>query len=202
MTSPHRRQPSKQGVRVAVTGRNMPVTDALRKYVVAKMEKLDRYLDRLSQIEVTLSMGHTREASRRNVAEATAMVKGTVLRGEVADADMYAAVDGLFHKMHHQLTRFKERTRDHKGHGPPDDDVSPSATLESDDEMEHVAEADGGIVRVKQFSMKPMFSDEAIGELEGLGHAFYVFLNGETERVSVVYRRQDGAYGLIEPAFD
>jgi putative sigma-54 modulation protein len=191
---------------VSVTGRNMPVTDPLEKYVVTKIGRLTRYLDRLARVEVVLANEHTREANGRNVAEATATVKGRTIRAEAADADMYAAIDGVVDKLHLQLTRVKERTRAHKGRGPGDAELPEPADLlgssptEPDDE--ELASPEGGIVEVKQFALKPMFPDEAIDALEDTGHAFFVFLSAETEKVSVVYRRRDGAYGLIEPAFE
>ncbi len=117
MTKRHESEP----VKVSVTGRNMPVTDPIETYVITKMGKLDRYLDRLSQIDVVLSSDQARQASQRQRAEATAVVKGRVLRAEVTNADMYAAIDGLVDKLHLQLTRHKERTRAHKGRGPGDE---------------------------------------------------------------------------------
>jgi len=201
----HKRTPV-EPLQVNVAGRNMPVTDPLKQYVVNKMSRLTRYLDRLSRIDVVLSTEHAREASGRNVAEATATVKGRIMRAESADADMYAAIDGAVDKLHQQLTRVKERTRAHKGRGPGDaEEQEPAeeadATMPPVPGAEPIAEGTR-IVSVKQFALKPMFSDEAVDALEDLGHAFFVFLNAETEHVSVVYRRHDGAYGLIEPAFD
>lgn len=186
----------------------MPVTDPLRKYVVAKMGRLDRYLDRLSRIDVVLTSENTRQASRRNVAEAHATVRGKVLRAQATDADMYAAIDGLFDKVHQQLTRVKEKARSHKGAETSETEAEESVA-DRDEEASDIesAETDDGredrrIVRVKQFAPKPMFPDEAIGELEELGHAFYVFLSAESEKLSVVYTRKDGSFGLIEPAFE
>src|SRR5579872_5015621 len=191
-------------VQIDVSGHNMPVTEPLRTYVLGKMDRLTRYLDRLPRIVVILSAENSREAAGRNVAEATATVKGRTIRAESSDADMYAAIDGLVDKLHLQLTRTKERTRDHKRHGRNLEDAGEVIAIEPDDteagEGEGVGE-DDLIVDVKQYTMKPMFSDEAIDEMNELGHAFFVFLNARTEKVSVVYRRHDGLYRLIEPAF-
>lgn len=192
-------------VQITVSGRNMPVTEPLRKYVVTKMDRLTRYLDRLSSVEVVLAAENTREAGGRNLAEATASAKGKAIRAECADADMYAAVDGLVDKLHLQLTKTKERSRDHKRRGREEEEVVAEEDLTGDLREDQIDDLDAEnadqIVEVKQYLMKPMFSDEAIVEMTELGHAFFVFLNARTEKVSVVYRRRDGQYGLIEPAF-
>ncbi|HEV3310065.1 MAG TPA: ribosome-associated translation inhibitor RaiA [Chloroflexota bacterium] len=196
-------------MQITVSGRNMPVTPPLEAYVTGKMNRLTRYLDRLSRIEVVLAVEHTREASGRNLAEATAILKGRTIRAEAAKGDMYAAVDAVVDKLHQQLTRTKERTRHHKGRGPGDsepagtaDDLVPIDTGNADADGDDSEAGDTRIVEVKQLSLKPMFADEAIDALEQLGHAFFVFLNARTEQVSVVYRRHDQSYGLIEPGFE
>ncbi len=187
-------------VRVQVTGRHMVVTPALEAYVVKKMAKLDRYLDRLSDVNITLGSGNSHRTGERHLAEATALVKGRPLHAQCVDADMYAAVDGLVDKLHHQLTRLKERAREHKTSvAPPTEETL--STLD-DLPLDDASTSSPRIVEVKQYAMKPLFPDEAIDEMEELGHTFYVFLSAETERVNVVYRRSDGRFGLIKPAFD
>lgn len=194
---------------VNVKGRNMAVTDAIHDHAVEKMRNLSRYLDRLSTIDVLLSVEHSRNRSTRHMAEATARVRGKLLRAQVVDADMYAAIDGLVHKLHLQLTRHKERTQAHRGAGVSAsmDALTGAQPRDATEEYAELAEVEepalaGRIVRSKHFTLKPMFADEAVDELEELGHAFFVFLNAETEQVNVLYKRKDGAYGLIEPAFE
>jgi len=201
MTKHRRTEPLK----VTVTGRNMAITDALNKYASEKIGHLERYLDRLAGIAVVLGTENARRPSERCTAEATATIKGRTVRAQVADADMYAAIDGVTDKMHQQLTRLKERTRDHKrGESPEELGTDVEAGIEPPFEADEDDEEDEEprIVRTKQFLLKPMFSDEAIEELQSLDHEFFVFLNAENEQVSVVYRRRDGNFGLIEPAFD
>lgn len=207
----HRRT---EPLKVTVTGRNMAVTDALHDYATEKIGHLERYLDRLAGITIVLGTEDTRRADQRYSAEATATVKGRTVRAQVADANMYAAIDAVTDKMHLQLTRLKERTRDHKRGAVPEmagtelqsGIASPVNNVQDDeydgDENEYDNDEEPRIVRTKQFLLKPMFSDEAIEELQSLDHEFFVFLNAENEQVSVVYRRRDGNFGLIEPAFD
>lgn len=187
-------------LQITVSGRNMPVSDQLKEFAIAKMARLSRYLDRLSRVDVVLTAEPTRAADDRNVAEATASVKGRTIRAEAAADDIKSAIDALVDKLHLQLTRTKERTRAHKGRGPGDAELPVGEMGEGyeDDAAETIEDR---IVEVKQFSPKPMFPDEAIDALEELGHAFFVFLSAQTEQVSVVYRLRDGSYGLIEPAF-
>lgn len=190
-------------VLIEVSGRNMPVSEPLRQYALTKMARLTRYLDRLSKLEVVLAGEHTRQSTGRNVAEATATIKGVALRAEAADADMYAAIDGVVDKLHHQLTRVKERTKDHHKRRGAEETTGlvPLEDVLDGVEAGPPADAQDRIVEVKQYTMKPMFSDEAIDVMEELGHTFFVFLDARTEKVTVVYRRHDGLYGLIEPAF-
>lgn len=198
-------QGAREQLQISVTGRHMPVTEPLERYAVAKLGHLERYLGRLTEIKVVLSSEKSRRATLRNVAEARAVVRGRVIRAQVADADMYAAIDALVDKLHLQLTRLKERTRTHK-HGADAAAEKPEPLQEGEGVGEEAVDDEEagreGIVRIKQFAMKPMFSDEAIDAMEELGHAFYVFLNAETEQVNVLYRRRDGAFGLIEPALE
>ena len=182
----------------------MPVTEPLREYAVTKMGRLNRYLDQVSSVEIILSTEHTRESTARNLAQAVATVKGRTIRAECSHADMYAAIDGLVDKLHMQLTRLKERTRGHTRCGRIDE---PGAADEADQDQEpgtpeeDGVEAPNRIVEVRQLSLKPMFPDEAIEEMNESGQTFYVFLSAQTEKVSVLYRRADGQYGLVEPAF-
>ena len=201
MSKKHRHDP----VEITVAGRNIPVTEPLETYATGKVQRLTRYLDGLSKVQVILAESNSREAASRHAAEATAVIKGHTIRAESSDADMYAAIDGMIDKLHLQLTRTKERTRDHKHKSQViDEGLEGSFALgpdEADEGTDESSATDDLIVTVKQYTMKPMFSDEAIDEMNELGHSFFVFLNAQTEKVSVVYQRKDGLYGLIEPAF-
>jgi putative sigma-54 modulation protein len=182
----------------------MPVSEPLREYAVTKMARLNRYLDRVSSVEIILSAEHTRESTARNLAQAVATVKGRTIRAECSHADMYAAIDGLVDKLHMQLTRFKERTRGHTRRGRIDEPDTSDASAEDREPNVDPEEGDvaaNRIVEVRQLSLKPMFPDEAIEEMNESGQTFYVFLSAQTEKVSVLYRRADGQYGLVESAF-
>lgn len=182
---------------VRVKARNFPLTEALEKQVEQKMGRLDKYLDRLQGIDVVLWTEQSKEADRHNHVEATARIGGRKVHVTAMKSDMYAALDETVDKMYRQLNRTKERLKSH--HGSRLAEVLPGEEMESADETIYDDAADPSVVKVKRFEMKPQFEDEAIAEMETLGHSFYVFLNADSERVNVVYRRKDGDYGLIDP---
>lgn len=184
-------------VDVQVKGKNLAVTPGLEGHVVDKMRCLDKYLDRLSQIEVELRHEAAREAAHRNHVEATAQVAGRTIRVTTSAGDMHAAIDEAVDKLYRQLNRQKERMKSHHGAKAVE-----AVALESD--IAGMSERDGDevagtIMRVKRFDMKPEFEDDAVQNLEDLGHDFYVFLNAQTEQVNVLYKRKNGSYGLIQP---
>lgn len=194
-------QRARTGVSVQVKGKNLPVTPALRDQVVHKMNKLDKYLDRLDQIEVELSTEKTRDADHHNHVEATTHVAGRTIRVTSVHGDMYAAIDEAVDKLYRQLNRQKERMKSHHtGKGaatqPGALDVEDIAPAAVDDGLEASGEP---IVHIERLEVKPQFEDEAIAEMADSTRDFYVFLNARNEEVNVLYRREDGSYGLIEP---
>lgn len=174
-------------MQVVVRGKNIKVTDALRGYVEKRLAKLDRFFNGLSEAQVALSV----ERGNHRV-EVTIPVNGMILRGEEATHDMYAAVDLVVEKLEKQIERYKSRfNRRARAGSVPVAEVTASEPLEDMEKNE--------VVRVKRFAIKPMNIDEAIMQMNLLGHNFFVFRNAETEAVCVLYRRKDGNYGLIEP---
>jgi putative sigma-54 modulation protein len=164
------------------------------------MGKLDKYLDRLHEIEVELYTEKTREADHHNHVEATAHVTGRTMRVLSEHSDMYAAIDDAVDKLYRQLNRRKERLKAHHNGRIP---VLPESV--DDTSLDSVTEEDLGdenevpVVHVERLDMKPQFEEEAIEQMDALGRSFFVFLNARNEQVNVVYRRGDGSYGLIEP---
>ncbi|MBT9136782.1 MAG: Ribosome hibernation promotion factor [Firmicutes bacterium] len=171
-------------MQMSVRGKNVEVTDALRDYVTKKLKKLDRYFDGAGEGQVTLSI-----AKEHHRVEVTIGVNGLILRGEEQSPDMYASVDLVVEKLERQVDRYRTKiARRLRAPLPP---TPLSTEAEADDAPR--------MVRTKRFPMKPMNLDEAVMQMNLLGHDFFVFNNGETELVNVVYRRKDGNYGLIEP---
>jgi putative sigma-54 modulation protein len=173
-------------VDVSIFVRNMEATPHLQEYVQQKVEKLDRYLPSINEARVDLKVENARNADHRQVAQLTVRARGTILRAEERTNDMFASVDAVLDKMHRQIERFKGK-RQNRSHA-----------MEEELVVEEPAPV-GEIVRVKRFEMLPMSPEEAIEQMELLGHRFYVFLNADENAVNVVYRREDGNYGLIQP---
>jgi putative sigma-54 modulation protein len=174
-----------------VKGRNLEVSDQIRQYAEDKLAKLDRLVKDPTRIELELAVEKNPSISDNQIAEATVWTKGPVLRARESSADMKASIDQLVNKLERQVKRYREKRRPRK-HDRPDEVVAELTTPEESDEGPM-------IVKSKQFAFKPMTPDEAVLQLELVGHDFFVFRNAESNEINVVYRRRDGDYGLIEP---
>jgi putative sigma-54 modulation protein len=177
-------------VRLQVKGKNVDVSDALKDYARQKLGKLDKHLHDAARLELELQVEKNPSISDNQVAEATVWTKGPVLRARESSSDMKASIDLLVEKLERQAQRYREKRRRGPGRNH---DQAPAARPVVPEEDSPV------IVKTKQFPVKPMSPEEAVLQLELVGHDFFVFLNAETNDVSVVYRRRDGNYGLIEP---
>jgi putative sigma-54 modulation protein len=177
---------------LTITGKNMEITDALRQYVERKIGRLDRYLPSISDTRVELSVENTRAAKDRQIAQVTLRSKHGLLRAEEASADMFASIDAVLEKIQRQADRFKGK-RWAKRIGS-EEEMSAAGT-----EEEVVPEETSRISRIKRFAMVPMDEEEAIDQMELLGHDFFVFYNANQNQINVVYRRRSGDYGLIVP---
>jgi putative sigma-54 modulation protein len=171
-----------------VKGKNVEVSDSLRSYAQEKLRKLDRHLNDSARLELELAVERNPSIATSQVAEATVWTKGPVLRAREAATDMRAAIDLVTEKLERQVVRYRDRRR----RGPGRNAQVPSDEAEG-------ARREPTIVKTKQFAVKPMTAEEAALQLELIGHDFFVFRNVETDDVSVLYRRRDGNYGLIEP---
>jgi putative sigma-54 modulation protein len=176
-------------VRLQVKGKNVEVTDSIREYAEEKLSKLERQLADPTRVELELAVERNPSISQNHVAEATIWTKGPILRAREASADHKASIDQLVDKLERQVKRYREKRRPRRGH--LSEAAIPEDGIPVDDELR--------IVKSKQFAVKPMSPEEAVLQLELVGHDFFVFQNADTGDVNVVYRRRDGAYGLIEP---
>jgi putative sigma-54 modulation protein len=178
-------------VRLQVKGKNVEVTDSLKTYAQEKLGKLDKHLNAATRLELELAVERNPSISENQIAEATVWTKGPILRARESSPDMRASIDQLVEKLERQAQRYRDKRRRHgRNHGNgPQMDARPVVP----DEESPV------IVKTKQFAVKPMTPEEAVLQLELIGHDFFVFQNAETDAVNVVYRRRDSNYGLIEP---
>jgi putative sigma-54 modulation protein len=176
-------------VRLQVKGKNVEVTDSIREYAEEKLSKLERQLADPTRVELELAVERNPSISQNHVAEATIWTKGPILRAREASADHKASIDQLVDKLERQVKRYREKRRSRRQQVPAA--AIPEDAIPIDDEPR--------IVKSKQFAIKPMSPEEAVLQLELVGHDFFVFQNADSGEVNVVYRRRDGAYGLIEP---
>jgi putative sigma-54 modulation protein len=182
---------------VEIYGRNIDVTDRIQDYVEKKVSKLDRYLTGIDEARVDLAyVKSARSNSDRQVAQITVRGKGFILRSEERADDIFAALDIALEKLQRQMERFKgKRSRGRNGKQVAEMKMAPSAEEAELDEDE----LETPIVRRKRFLLTPMDEFEAIEQMSLLGHEnFFVFFNANTNAVNVLYRRRDGAFGLIE----
>ncbi len=177
-----------------ITGKNVEVTDWLRQYVEKKIGRLDRYLPSIQEARVELSTESTKRAQDRQVAQVTLRSNGAILRAEEKSSDMFTSIDAVVDKMHRQIRRYKDKRSRSRGRDNERAEMMMEATI-----VEPVEEDAGTIVRVKRFSMSPMNADEAIEQMELLGHDFFIFFNADDNRINVIYRRADSNYGLLQP---
>ena len=175
---------------LVITGRNMEISDGMREYIEKKAGRLDRYLRGIDEASLELTRESAKSADDRHIAQLTVRVRGTILRAEERSADVFTAFDAVLDKMYRQIIRYKTRRRDKKR--VQEEDLMPP--IEEYDE-----EAPRRIVRTKRFQVLPMDEEEAAEQMELLGHDFFLFLNGNTGELNVLYRRRNGDYGLIEP---
>ena len=181
-------------MRLHVKGRNVEVSDSIRSYAEAKLAKLEKFVKDPTRVEVELHVEKNPSIANSQVAEATVYTKGPVLRARESSSDMKASIDQLVDKLERQVKRYREKRR--RGR-PPHGNSHPLAeapVIPTDSEAETM------IVKTKQFAVKPMSQEEAVLQLELVGHDFFVFRNADSDKVNVVYRRRDGNYGLIEPS--
>jgi len=186
---------------LSVNGRNMEVTVRLRNYVEKKTGKLDRYMPNLAEVHVDLSETNARNAVERQVAQITIRDnRGTILRAEERSNDMFASIDAVVDKLYRQISRYRgKRRRKWRGNNGSSEELimGEPLPLEAAEESDEPA-----IVRTKKFPMRPMSPEEALDQIELLGHDFFVFYNIDEQAVNVLYRRRDSNYGLLQPDMD
>lgn len=189
-----------------IRGENLEVTPALRNYVEKKVGKLERYFDTTPVADVHVKM---QVQNTENIIEVTIPMPKLLLRAEEVHPDMYAAIDLVVEKLERQIRKHKTKVnRKFRQEGSVrymfKDDIEElnkeivNGELTNDEFPE--SEVDQySIVRTKRFNLKPMDAEEAILQMDMLGHNFFVFSNAVSGDTNVVYRRKDGRYGLIEP---
>jgi putative sigma-54 modulation protein len=180
-------------MQLIIQGKNIEVTDRLHEYVEKKISRLDRYLPNITEVRVELSTESARSAEHRQVAQLTLRAKGKILRAEERTDDIFASIDAMVNKIYRQIARYKGKRQD-RNRGAEELSLLDEVYTEYEED-----ELPRRIVRVKRFDIVPMDEEEAVEQMELLGHDFFVFYNVNDDGVNVLYRRRDGNYGLIQP---
>jgi putative sigma-54 modulation protein len=172
-------------------GKHLQVTDGIKDHVEKRLGRLERYFDAPLNGNVNVTLSVIKE--EQNV-EVTIPLKGLLLRAEERSSDMYASIDEVVDKLERQIRKYKTKiNKKHRENADMRDilKIETGTPFEEEDDFE--------LVRTKKFDLKPMDLEEAILQMNMIGHTFFVFANSLSERVNVVYKREDGRYGLIEP---
>ncbi len=187
-------------MRTTVKARNFELTDQLRGQIERKLHRLERVAHPDADATVELIVNASRASETSHVAEVSLVNNGTVLRSVAAGPTLIAALDILLDRLERQAIRARERPRSIRDRQEEEQQARASSDLPVGGTfLDEEAPRGPRVVRIKRFDMTPMFEEDAIVRMEELGHAFFVFLNAETERIGIIYRRGDGSYGLIDP---
>jgi len=170
---------------------NVEVSETLEAYVEKRIGKLDRYLPTISEGKVEISREGTKLPEQRFTVQVTLDSKGVLIRAQEKSKDIRTAIDKVVNVLSKRIERYKGKLYD-KGRGISF--ARQGAAIEAEE-----IEAAKRVVKSKHFIVKPMPIDEAISQMELLGHDFFLFIDADTERINLLYRRDDGNYGLIEP---
>jgi len=178
----------------------MELSNRLRTQIEQKLRRLERTTNDDAEVSIELIANASHAADESHIAEVQLRNNGTTVRSRAAGATPIAALDVVLDKIERQIVRMKERPRSVRERAT--DEVNVVMRREAAGTVEVLPPPDEPgptIVKIKRFNMTPMFDEDAITQLEESGHAFFVFLDAETNEVSVVYRRSDGNYGVIQP---
>lgn len=178
-----------------IRGNDITITDLIQSTAQRHSDRLDRLVTRVIDAKLELRRQPRRTGPDITIAQVTLQTGKQTLRAEERDKDPVRAVDAAMEKLERQVRRHHERKSDRFGRKP----IAAGATELAETPAGDEGEVEGAIVRVKRFPVKPMDADEAIEQMELLGHDFFLFQNVEAKVVSLVYRRNDGSYGLLIP---
>lgn len=178
-------------MKISVRGKNIEATPALVDYAEKKLGKLEKHFEKNTDVQVVMSV-----IREEHIVEVTMSLNGLILRGEESTGDMYASIDMVVDKLERQLKKYKTRMNKSLRQRGVRVISEKLAITEAEARMDEEAPK---LVKTKRFTLKPMSTEEAILQMDLLGHNFFVFSNADSDSVNVVYRRKDGDYGLIEP---
>jgi putative sigma-54 modulation protein len=178
-------------MQINVTTKNVELSDWLKSYVEKKVSRLDRYLPGIDEAKVELAVQKTKSVGDSQVVQLTLRANGVTLRSQERSADMQSSIDAVMDKITRQIERYKGKHYRSQSRA--------SAALPQGAVEEEEALAEGAVVRTKRFRTRAMTVEEAIEQMELLGHDFFAFYDVADSSFGVVYRRRGGGYGLLQP---
>ncbi len=188
-------------MKLVIHGKNIEITDAIREYVHQKIEKAVSHFQNITnEVDVHLSVARNPRINPRQAAEVTIYANKNVIRAEESSDNLYASIDLVADKIARQLRKYKERLQNKKTQGQDDEEVLvENPTVVGDLIGDRTPELPEEVVRTKYFAMPPMTIAEALEHLQMVGHDFYMFNNIETGEINVIYERNHGGYGVLQP---
>ncbi|MFB2917521.1 ribosome hibernation-promoting factor, HPF/YfiA family [Aerosakkonema funiforme] len=188
-------------MKLVIHGKNIEITDAIREYVHQKIEKAaSHFLNVTNEIDVHLSVARNPRVNSKQTAEVTIYANGAVIRAEEGSESLYASIDLVADKIARKLRKYKEKRLDKKTQAQrKTSEVVEQAPVAVDLIGDRTVELPTEVVRTKYFAMPPMTIEEALEQLQLVDHDFYMFRNAETGEINVIYERNHGGYGVIQP---
>ncbi|MGK7955224.1 MAG: ribosome-associated translation inhibitor RaiA [Crocosphaera sp.] len=188
-------------MKLLIQGNNIDVTESINDYVKQKLEKaVKHYQTFTTKVDVHLSVAKNARINDKHKAEVTVYANGTVIRAQEGSENLYASIDLVSDKIARQLRKYKEKINDHKPQSSVKmPEVLPEQEIEGDLIGDREAELPPEVIRMKYFAMPAMSIEEAKHQLELVDHDFYMFRNQDTEEINVIYMRNHGGFGVIQP---
>jgi putative sigma-54 modulation protein len=185
-------------MKLVIQGKNIEITESIREYVNQKIEKAVSHFQTLTtEVDVHLSVARNPRITPKQIAEVTIYANGAVVRAEEGSENLYASIDMVADKISRQLRKYKEKRYDKRHDPKAEEDLSDQPLPELS--LDRTPELPATVLRSKYFAMPPMSIAEALEQLELVDHDFYMFCNSETGEINVVYERNHGGYGVIQP---
>ena len=195
-------------MKLLIQGNNIAVTESIHDYVEQKLEKAVKHFQNItSKVDVHLSVARNSRIEKKHKAEVTVFANGTVIRAQEGSENLYASIDMVSDKIARQLRKYKEKhlAKHHIAHVRQADIVEDDAVIEAEEiniNSDRAPELPTKVVRSKYFAMPPMTTEEALNQLQLVDHDFYMFQNSDTGEINVIYSRNHGGYGVIQPRVD
>lgn len=187
-------------MKLVIQGKNIEITEAIRDYVNQKIERAVSHFEALTtEVDVHLSVARNPRINPKQTAEVTIYVNGAVVRAEESSENLYASIDLVANKIARQLRKYKEKRRAREHVSVKTTPVIEAPALDSDLVTAKTAQLPTDVVRTKYFAMPPMSVEEALEQLQLVDHDFYMFRNTDTNEINVIYERNHGGYGVLQP---